>query len=355
MAGTDWGYRGIGRVKTAELVPSFALYWAKLLGCEKYLPERLRGGVNSQVFRCDNGRHKWVIKGYAPVQQSGRDRMKSELQFLKFASRVAPNFTPTVIHVDYGHRCIVLENVDGKILAEEESPPKDAIYKAVEFIRLLNRDTSIGEDIIEMDAAEGFLSLSDHLENVKLRLEAMSCDHLEKDSKKCGATLLSLIKSELAHVEGAIEKQIALGLIPDKIMKSQRCISPSDFGFHNAILTQSGVRFIDFEFAGWDDPAKLIVDFILQPRVPVYQYGSPLSEIWQGSEHNWVHVRCVQLSSILRLKWLCIILGILNPTRLEKLRFVMSGEEATELIQKRLAVARQYINSHKEWPRWSAG
>ena len=47
-------------------------------------------------------------------------------------------------------------------------------------------------------------------------------------------------------------------------------MSPSDFGFHNALATPGGrLVFIDFEYAGWDDPAKLANDFFCQPAVPV--------------------------------------------------------------------------------------
>ena len=49
-----------------------------------------------------------------------------------------------------------------------------------------------------------------------------------------------------------------------------RCLSPSDFGFHNAIRRASGeLCFIDFEYAGQDDPAKMACDFLCQPEVPV--------------------------------------------------------------------------------------
>ena len=42
-------------------------------------------------------------------------------------------------------------------------------------------------------------------------------------------------------------------------------LSPSDFGFHNVIKTKQGLQFIDFEYFGWDDPAKLTSDFLLHP------------------------------------------------------------------------------------------
>ena len=38
----------------------------------------------------------------------------------------------------------------------------------------------------------------------------------------------------------------------------------------NALLAASDkkLRFLDFEYAGWDDPAKLIGDFFCQPAIP---------------------------------------------------------------------------------------
>ena len=52
-----------------------------------------------------------------------------------------------------------------------------------------------------------------------------------------------------------------------RIPRTQQILSPSDFGFHNVIKTKQGLRFIDFEYFGWDDPVKLITDFIWHPAM----------------------------------------------------------------------------------------
>jgi hypothetical protein len=50
------------------------------------------------------------------------------------------------------------------------------------------------------------------------------------------------------------------------IEKTRRTLSPSDFGFHNAVRRSDGsLVFIDFEYFGWDDPVKLLCDFIFHP------------------------------------------------------------------------------------------
>ena len=50
-----------------------------------------------------------------------------------------------------------------------------------------------------------------------------------------------------------------------KLKKEEMIISPSDFGFHNVINKNNKLFFIDFEYAGLDDPIKLICDFYCQP------------------------------------------------------------------------------------------
>ena len=52
----------------------------------------------------------------------------------------------------------------------------------------------------------------------------------------------------------------------NEIPTNARTLSPSDFGFHNTLRRPDGeLAFLDFEYFGWDDPAKTITDFLLHP------------------------------------------------------------------------------------------
>ena len=123
-------------------------------------------------------------------------------------------------------------------------------------------------------------------------------------------------------------------------------MSPSDFGFHNAFRSPNGVKFFDFEFAGWDDPAKAVVDFSLQPRMPVAPELAKLffkSVAPYGGEQ--LKTRSAVLGPILRLKWLCIMLSVLRPDRLLKMKAATRdsmGEEG--FVKQRLEEAQAYIN-----------
>ncbi|EMM85283.1 phosphotransferase enzyme family protein [Leptospira santarosai str. 2000027870] len=52
------------------------------------------------------------------------------------------------------------------------------------------------------------------------------------------------------------------------ISKEFLILSPSDFGFHNMLKNKNGeFIFLDFEYFGWDDPVKLIVDVSFHPAM----------------------------------------------------------------------------------------
>ena len=90
------------------------------------------------------------------------------------------------------------------------------------------------------------------------------------------------------------------------------CLSPSDFGFHNALTGPAGLGFLDFEYAGRDDPAKLVSDFFCQPEIPVpmrYHAGF-IARLAQGLRLDAAgRARCRILLDAYRIKWTCIILN----------------------------------------------
>jgi len=323
--------------------PGFAVHWASQLGASPLSLERMRGGINNRVFRCGYGRQHWVIKGYAPAQPGQRDRMQAEVEFLRFAARAAPGFIPTLIQVDPKRRCVVLEHLEGVAFPEGIHPSEAAVGEAVEFFRQLNAEPRLAQGSIQLDAAEGFLSLREHLSNVRERLKRMTCFHLDPDFRPQAETLLRRLHSQVDHTEERTNRLIDKGMVADAIDPDERCVSPSDFGFHNAIQTTSGIRFIDFEFAGWDDPAKAILDFNFQPRVPIAKTEFPLLASLPPEKRLAVLSRCESMAPVLRLKWLCILLAVLDPKRMEQILILTPEKESANLVKTRLEKAGHYL------------
>ena len=115
-------------------------------------------------------------------------------------------------------------------------------------------------------ASEACFSIAEHLGTVARRVDRLS-DIADSDAagfvrneRTSGLAESAIVRAEASDNGLSLERPLDL---------TARCVSPSDFGFHNVLLESNGrLRFIDFEYAGWDDPSKLICDFFCQPAVP---------------------------------------------------------------------------------------
>lgn len=323
--------------------PPFATHWARELGAKEESLIQLKGGINNRVYRCGEGSAKWVVKGYAAIEEGQRDRMQAEVEFLTYAAEVAPHYVPQLIHADSEYRCVVIEHIDGTAYTEDEAPSLDDIQAAVDFFRLLNATGKGARQRIQLDAAEGFLQLTDHIENVRERLSRMSTGHLSQETKKQAVHLLQWLQDAADRASNPILESISNGTVANCINPEQRCISPSDFGFHNAIRARSGVKFFDFEFAGLDDPAKAVSDFVLQPKVPVRLHTSPLLTALNDDTGGELSLRCAVLGPMLRLKWACIMLSVLQVERLDRLLTAHPDTNPNVLTNQRLKLATAYL------------
>jgi hypothetical protein len=299
--------------------PEFANHWAHKLGASSYELEKLGGGVNNLVYLCRSKDYKWIIKGYPLPNPGQRDGMEADVEFLRYSAHVAQDFTPALLEVDTDRRCVVMEYIQGDTYPEGYIPCQSDLQAGFSFIRKLNRHKQVAAEMIRMDAAEGFLSLRQHMGNIAERLSAMQIEHLPDQCQAQARSILGRIYALAELVSLQLELKIGSGMVEDILNRSDCCISPSDFGFHNAIRMSEGVKFIDFEFAGWDDPCKLCVDFVLQQRNPVRLKPIHVASMLFPGKETLMRNRIDALTEILILKWLCIIMGILNPSKLSRL------------------------------------
>jgi hypothetical protein len=126
-------------------------------------------------------------------------------------------------------------------------------------------------------------------------------------------------------------------------------LSPADFGFHNALRRSDGsLVFLDFEYAGWDDPAVVMAQACLAPSVPVPDglrepLLSELFESFGGGPDLAARVRL--LYPLVAFKWSMVALNDFLPVARERREFAgvqRERSDATQLEKSRrlLAVAR---------------
>ena len=160
------------------MVHDFARKWVNLLGaCESSLT-KLNGGINSSVYSCRSDNTTWIIKGYSSFQSGEFDRMRAEINFLNYSSQVAPHYIPQLIDFDLSSRCIILENIDGIPFSSQYPPTRTDISHAVSFFSALNENINLASNYIDHNAADGFLSISQHLSSIRDRISYLSIDSL---------------------------------------------------------------------------------------------------------------------------------------------------------------------------------
>jgi thiamine kinase-like enzyme len=115
-----------------------------------------------------------------------------------------------------------------------------------------------------------------------------------------------------------------------------RTLSPSDIGFINAIKTPYNQWvFLDFEYAGWDDPAKMIADAIHHPGIPIPE---TLHQIFINDTLSWLEdseniaLRIKNIFPLVGLKWCLIILKKFNVIANKNKKFLdIKGNKETIL------------------------
>jgi hypothetical protein len=137
-----------------------------------------------------------------------------------------------------------------------------------------------------------------------------------------------------------------------EIPGDQRTLSPSDYGFHNALRRPDGrLMFLDFEYFGWDDPAKMISDFLLHPAMALSTVHkrqfleSACADLDPSSGR--LEARVLAVYPLWALKWILILLNEFVPELRRRRQFAGSGDGGHEIRMRQLGAARRLL-SHVE-------
>jgi len=300
---------------------------------------RLDGGKNNQVYRVEtDAGEALVLKRYFSDPRDPRDRLAAEWGFLQYAWSRGVRIVPEPLASDGASRTGLYTYVPGRKLLSSELKP-DHIGAAIDFILAMNVPPRAPQAI--MPASEACFSLADHLATVERRVARLAgldpqAPYAKEAQHLVAEALLptwNTVKARLIGDARAAGLEIDRALGPD-----QCCLSPSDFGFHNALADESGrVTFLDFEYAGRDDPAKLVSDFFCQPEIPVPLSYLPdfLMRLADGLELDDAgRARCRILLDVYRIKWSCILLNDFLPIGAARRSFAKVDEREIRCLMQ---------------------
>ena len=305
--------------------------------------KRLEGGLNNNVYRCIQNRESFILKHFPSESPERSRRIQAEVSFLKHSNLCAPDQVPMLLGTDLYLGLVITEDIKGEVISSSRQVSSQHIEQALQLWKNVNFDWD-HEQIPQLNIAiEGFEDPKRHLEAIEKRISRMRADILkDEEHRKYAQSLIIECKRRLADLENSISNKMD-SMIIKKIEQSQMCISPGDFGFHNAILRNNKAVFFDFEFSGHDDPAKTVLDFIYQPRVPVLIDKHQVIEMAGYKHQDWLNDRCNQLEPVICLKWVCILLGCLDIKRAGRMKRLDNWVQSKEMIHSRLDKAQSYL------------
>jgi len=232
----------------------------------------LAGGANNRVFRVDGPSGRFVLKWYFAHPDDPRDRLQAEVAFTQFARQHDINEIPKSLAHSASQRIALFEFIDGHLMTDSDID-RAAIESAVRVVQELFTYSRHEDENSLPSAAEACFSFEEHARCVQSRIDWLTHISGEEAVDRDAATFVQSQLRPLGTetIAKALQSASLAGVDTTRSLpRSEQCLSPSDFGYHNAIKTPGGnVRFIDFEYAGWDDPAKLVCDFFRQVKVPV--------------------------------------------------------------------------------------
>jgi hypothetical protein len=308
----------------------------RLCGQDVVSAQACGGGGNNRVYRIQTREETFALKFYGSADLDDRDRLGHEFDALRFLKdRGIGNALPRAFAVDRAARCALYEWIEGT------APSGRSLAEIGEILELLAmiHETRNAKGASELPpATEAVLRLSDLLEQIEGRLARLAT--ATPSEPELASFLRDDLRPELDRRVAALFSWDLNASLP----QAQRTLSPSDFGFHNALRGPAGsLVFIDFEYFGWDDPAKLSADFLWHPAMDLSfleraEFLSGVTRLY-GDDPNFSKRFAVSYP-LYGIRWVLIILNEFLPKLWTRRVFSGGGGDWDAAKREQLAKAR---------------
>ena len=307
--------------------------------------ERAHGGRNARVFRLAAGGATFALKLFPPPAAGGRDRLATEVEALQLMHDAGIATVARVIATDPARHGALLSWLDGAPIATPDDGDVDA---AAEFLAALHAmRTSAAARAFARPAAEACLSGREVERQISARLATLrALDAAEAAlARFLDAGFAPALAAALARAERGFA---AAGLdFATPLPQEQQSLVPADFGFHNSLRGSDGrLKFLDFEYFGWDDPVKLTADMLHHPGTPLAaaqaaRLRAAALRIYGGDRA--FAPRLDALFPLFGLRWVLILLNEFLPARWQR-RVAAGDTESWDAARARqLARARDLL------------
>lgn len=322
-------------------------YFASLLGLDVVSVEPMDGGGNSRVLKVTaTDGSRFAAKVYPGPTADGQDRLAVEFTALKFLRKHGVECVPKSVVSDAGKQCAVFEYIKGSKIALQGATQED-INQATRFLARLDDIKNDSEARRLPNASEACFSVQAIIDNLGSRLARLegteASDFLTSEFTPVFKSTVNWCKAKTAEAGKSTDIELAL---------KNRTLSPSDFGFHNAIRNANGdLVFLDFEYFGWDDPAKMVSDFLLHPAMDLSPALKASFVTNLTGDDPALMERLETVFPLFGLKWCLILLNAFLPQYRLQRSFDDSGLAGT--LERQLEKSRLMLsNVEREYDRF---
>lgn len=339
-------------MQTGDLPPDFQTDLARLLDDHVNLAERIGGGRNSQVYRLETAKgNRRALKVYFRNPADLRDRLGTEFESLSFLWENAVHDVPQPVARDAGRGWGIYQFIEGSKIPPANLGENEILCAADFLVRLreLSRKPAAATLGVASEACFSVKALAEILDQRLQRLAAANDE--TATSKELHRFLNEDLVPFLADAKRWSEQWLTSQgtSFETELSKDQRTLSPSDFGYHNALRQPDGrIIFLDFEYFGWDDPAKMIVDFLLHPAMDLSprlrkRFASTLFK--RFSDLPTLRGRVEAVFPLLGIKWCIILLNEFLPDALLRRQFALhTSENPAQARMNQLGKAKKMLN-----------
>ena len=311
-------------MKGEELKETFS----RLMGGPVSGLRRLSGGLNSQVYRLTGpDGQSYAGKVYFCHSNDTRDRLAVEFDSISFLVKNGIDCVPQPNNADREKGNAVYQYIEGRKLSKEEIDDA-CLDLAIRFlVELKMLGSRPGGKHLPL-ASEAFFSLAGIIENLNQRSTRLRAVKQEGDTYSSLRRFLEKrFFPSFKEITLWVQSRLGLGTLSldSELDWPERTLSPSDFGFHNALMVETGrMVWLDFEYFGWDDPAKTICDLLLHPAMDLEQEAKSrlvrgiLSGFKEIKDLSW---RLETVYPLFGLKWCLILLNEFLEEELERRGF----------------------------------
>lgn len=297
-------------------------------------------GKNNRTYVVSTNKKKYLAKFYFSSSQDQRARLINEFSFLEYTKEIGIKNVPNPLIKSNENNLGIYEFIEGRP-ATSSDINKDRIISAAQFFYDVNKAEYANKGQQLNFASDAFIDLDKSIRQIDDKIFILESAIKKKDDKFEAVKYILDLKDVWSGLKSS------LMVNKDLIVKNNSlCVSPSDFGFHNTLIKKDQLFFVDFEYAGRDDPAKFLADFFIQPEIKVsIEYMKLFADkaLDYSDNKEIIYERAIKLFPMFQVKWCCIIMNEFLPETAKRRIFSNPELDIDASMQQQLQKAKQLL------------